>query len=325
MTGHLRDIFGAIFCLVSLIATAGGLSAADYPSRAIRLIVPFPPGGPTDFAARLYADYMSRDLGQAIVVEYRPGGNSVIGAEQVVRSRPDGYTLLFAMDTTLVMNPLTMENHPFKPLEDLTLISTAAFNTTLLDVRANGPKSIAELIARGKKNPNGLNYGTGLISSQIAGYLFANAAGFKATFVPYKGSVEVAQALLNGSIDFSLNGATNDLPLVKSGQVRVLAKLNNRPLPTLPDVKFIWDLANLPNYGEFSTWSGFAGPSGLARSAVERLRRSIEKAAADPGIKQKLNAVGIVAAGSTSDQFAKLVGEQTQRWTSIISKNGLKF
>lgn len=325
MTWYLRNIFGAVFCLVSLIAPARGLSAADYPSRAIRLIVPFPPGGPTDFAARLYADYMSRDLGQAIVVEYRPGGNSVIGAEQVVRSSPDGYTLLFAMDTTLVVNPLTMENHPFKPLKDLTLISTAAFNTTLLDVRANGPNSLAELIARGKKNPDGLNYGTGVVSSQIAGYLFAKAAGFKATFVPYKGSVEVAQALLNGSIDFSLNGATNDLPLVKSRQVRVLAKLNNRPLPTLPGVKFIWGLANLPNYGEFSTWSGFAGPSGLARPAVERLQRSIEKAAADPAIKQKLSEVGIVAAASTSDEFAKLVSEQTQRWKSIISENGFKF
>ena len=164
------------------------------------------------------------------MVENRAGGNSAIGAQQTAKSAPDGYTLLVAMDTTLVMNPITTKNLPYDALKDFAPISLTAQNTSLLIVRADGPQSVPELIAKAKANPGKLNYGAGIITTRLAGYLFSRLAGIDTVFIPYKGSAEVVQGLLTGSIDFSIDGVSASIPLIKDGKLRALAKLNNRPL-----------------------------------------------------------------------------------------------
>jgi hypothetical protein len=171
------------------------IAARAFPDRSVRMIVPFPPGGPTDLVARIFAQKLSEHWGQPVVVENRAGGNSTIGAQQAAMSAPDGYTLLVAMDTTLVMNPITANDLPYNAAKDFAPISLAAQNTSLLIVRADdGPKTARELIARAKANPGKLNYGAGTITTRLAGYLFSKMAGIDTVFIPYKGSAEVVQA-----------------------------------------------------------------------------------------------------------------------------------
>ncbi len=212
-----------LMAVQSAAQTPPDATAQAFPSRPVRMIVPFPPGGPTDLMARVFGQKLSEEWGQPVVVENRPGGNSAIGAQQTARAAPDGYTLLVAMDTTLVMNPITTADLPYNPLKDFTAISLTAQNTSLLIVRADGPNTAQELIARAKANPGKLNYGAGTITTRLAGYLFSRMAGIDTVFIPYKGSAEVVQGLLTGSIDFSIDGVAASLALIKDGKLRALA------------------------------------------------------------------------------------------------------
>src|SRR5262245_65983848 len=180
-----------------------GAEPNNYPNRAIRIIVPFPPGGPADMIARLVGQRMSEDWGQPVLVENRPGGNTAIGAQVAARSAPDGYTLFAAMDTTMVLNPLVTPNLPYDPLKDLAPISLLIKTVSLVVVRSDGPKSIKELIAKAKANPGKLNMGAGTITSRLGALQFARAAGIDVQLVPFKGSAEIGQAVLAGTVDFA--------------------------------------------------------------------------------------------------------------------------
>jgi len=171
------------------------------------------------------AQKMSEDWGQPVVVENRPGADTAIGAVQVAKAAPDGYTLLAAMDTTMVMNPATKTNLPYDPFKDFASVTLAAKNTSLLMVRAqDGPKTIPELIARAKASGK-MNYGAGIITTRLAGYMFNRAAGINVQLIPYKGSAEVVQGLLTGAVDYIIDGTASSLPLIRGGQFRALAKL----------------------------------------------------------------------------------------------------
>jgi tripartite-type tricarboxylate transporter receptor subunit TctC len=212
--------------------------AQTFPSRAIRIVVPFPPGGPTDINARIIAQRMSEDWKQPVVIENRPGANTSIGAQMVAKADPDGYTLLAAMDTTLVMHPAAAGAPlTYDPFKDFATVTLRAKNPLLFTVRAaDGPESVKELIARAKAAPGKLNYGAGIITTRLAGYLFAKSAGIEVQLIPYKGSADVVQGLLSGSVDFIVDGVAASLPLIQSGRLRALAKLNRRPLPVLPNL-----------------------------------------------------------------------------------------
>src|SRR5262249_32760040 len=170
----------------------------------IRIVVPFPPGGPADLIARFVGQKMSEDFGQPVVIENRAGGNTVPAAQTIARAAPDGYTLFIPMDTTMVMNPLVMTNLPYDPLKDFSLITLLTKNVSLIVVRASdGPKTVRELIAKAKANPGKLNMGAGTITSRLGAVLFAKEAGFEAQLVPFKGSTEISQALLSRPGGFS--------------------------------------------------------------------------------------------------------------------------
>lgn len=309
-----------------VVAQAGRNSSADtYPNRPIKLIVPFLSGGPTDITARAFADRMSKDIGQPIITENRPGANSAIGAQQVARSAADGYTLLLAMDVTMVMNPITTPNLAYRALEDFDLISLVAFNTSLLVVPADGPQTVDELIGYGRANPGKLNYGTGIITTQLAAYLFSKLAGIQAVYIPYKGSAEVVQGLLTGSIQYTVDGVAAHYPLIQAGQERALAKLNNRPLASLPTLKPLWRAANIPALGEISTWAGLVAPRGTPPAIIDKLQRAVARAAADPAVSDKLLPLGVVATSSTADEFRAYVRAETTRWHDVVNDNNLKF
>jgi tripartite-type tricarboxylate transporter receptor subunit TctC len=317
------------FCLLALLAAVPAAAqtsdAQSFPNRPVKLIVPFPPGGPTDLMARVFGQKLSEQWGQPVVIENRPGGNSAIGAQQTAKSAPDGYTILVAMDTTLVMNPITTKNLPYDALKDFAPISLTAQNTSLLIVRGDGPKTVAELIAKAKANPGKLNYGAGIITTRLAGYLFSRLAGMQTQFIPYKGSSEVVQGLLNGSIDFSIDGVSASIALIKEGKFRALAKLNNRPLPALPDLQPLSVVANLPALGEISTWAGLVAPAGTSPAVVAKIQGAVAKAAADPAVAARLQNFGIVAVSSTPSEFDRYYRGELERWSQVFRDSGIKL
>jgi tripartite-type tricarboxylate transporter receptor subunit TctC len=316
----------ATFVMSALLLSQPGTAqnAPDaFPIRPVKLVVPFPPGGPTDLMARLFSQKLSERWGQSVVVENRAGGNSAIGAQQIAKSAPDGYNLLIAMDVTLVMNPITSKNFPYDALKDFAPISLTAQNTSLLIVRADGPQSVQELIATAKASPGKLNYGAGIITTRLAGYLFSRLAGIDTVFIPYKGSAEVVQGLLTGSIDFSIDGVSASISLIKEGKLRALAKLNNRSLSALPDLKPLSVAANLPELGEISTWAGLVAPAGTPPAIVERIQRDVAAVAEDPEVRARLQDFGIVATSSTPSEFDLYHRSELDRWSKVFRDSGI--
>jgi tripartite-type tricarboxylate transporter receptor subunit TctC len=297
--------------------------AQTYPSRTIRIVVPFPAGGPTDILSRVIAQKMNEDWGQPVVVENRPGADTVIGAVQVAKAAPDGHTLLAAMDTTMVMNPATKTNLPYDPFKDFAPVTLAAKNTSLLTVRADGPKTIAELIARGKSGK--MNYGAGIITTRLAGYLFNRAAGIKVQLIPYKGSAEVVQGLLTGAVDYIIDGTASSLPLIKGGKFRALAKLNSRPLPALPDVPPLAEAAGMPELDDISSWIALVAPAGTPRSVIEKIQGKVARIYADPATHDKLVSSGINPVSSTPEEFDAFFRKEAVRWAKAFKESGIKL
>jgi tripartite-type tricarboxylate transporter receptor subunit TctC len=322
----------AYAALVAVIAVAPAAAQTDsdaqsFPARAIRIIVPFPAGGPTDVNVRIIAQKMSEDWKQAVVVENRPGGNTAIGAQAVAKAAPDGYTLLAAMDTTLVMNPATGSGPlGYDPFRDFATVTLTAKNTSLLTVRAaDGPATVHELIARAKASPGKMNYGAGIITTRLAGYLFARSAGIEVQLIPYKGSADVVQGLLTGSVDFIVDGVAASLPLVQGGKLRALAKLNTRPLPVLPDLQPLAVAAGLPQLTDMSSWIGLVAPAGTPRAVIDKLAREVATIYADPAVADRLEKAGITPVTSTPAEFDAYFRSEAERWTKVFRESGIKL
>jgi tripartite-type tricarboxylate transporter receptor subunit TctC len=317
----------AVACmLASMGAAAQTLDPATYPNRPIHLVVPFPAGGPTDILARVVAQRLSEVWGQGVVVENQPGANTAIAAARVAKMPADGYTLFAVMDVTMVLNPITNKSLAYDPLKDFAPITLASKNTSILSVRAeDGPKSVKELIARAKANPGKLNYGAGIITTRLAGYLFNREARLDVQYVPFQGSPPTVQGLLTGSVDYIVDGTATSLPLIQGGKLRALAKLNSRPLPALPDVKPLAVEAGLPALDDISTWIGFVAPAGTPRAIVDKVQREVVKMYADPGIAEKLEKSGISTATSTPEEFDAFVRREQERWGQVFKDSGIQL
>jgi tripartite-type tricarboxylate transporter receptor subunit TctC len=288
--------------------------------------VPFPPAGPTDILCRVIAQRMSEDWSSPVVIENQPGANTAIAAARVARMAPDGYTLLAAMDVTLVLNPLINKTLAYDPLKDFAPITLVSKNTSLLSVRAaDGAQTVAGLIARAKANPGKLNYGAGILTTRLAGYLFNREAGINVQYIPFNGSAPTVQGLLTGAVDYIVDGTAASLPLIASGKLRPLAKLNSRPLPALPDVRPLSLEAGLPALDDISTWIALVAPAGTPRAVTEKLRREILAIYADPAIADQLERAGISIATSTPEELTAFVQSELVRWGAVIKDSGLAF
>ncbi|HEV7543053.1 MAG TPA: tripartite tricarboxylate transporter substrate binding protein, partial [Reyranella sp.] len=307
--------FAAMGLLASTHALAQTADTTTWPNRPVRMVVPFPAGGPTDILARVVAQRLSEVWGQAVVIENQPGANTAIAAARVAKMPADGYTLLAVMDVTMVLNPVTNKTLSYDPLKDFAPITLASKNTSLLSVRADdGPASVKELIARAKASPGKLNYGAGIITTRLAGYLFNREAGLDVQYIPFQGSPPTVQGLLTGAVDYIVDGAATSLPLIQSGKLRALAKLNSRPLPALPDVRPLAVEAGIPALDDISTWIGFVAPAGTPRAIVDKIQREVVTMYADPVIAEKLEKAGIITATSTPEEFDTFVRKELYRW-----------
>lgn len=321
---NVRWIALALLSGLAMGSAAAQERADAFPSRAIKIVVPFPAGGPSDVLARMIGQKMSEDWGQPVVIENRPGANTVLGAQQVAKAAPDGYTLLMAIDSTLTMNQYLYRTPPYDPFNDFAPITLTAKTMQLLIVNAaSNVKTVKDLIAQAKAQPGKLNYGAGTITTKLTGYLFNKAAGVETMLVPYNGSAEVAQAVLTKSVDFSFDGPSASLSLIQGGQFRVLAKFDPRPFPPVPDLPMI--TTELPNMDEITVWLGLVAPKGTPPAVIGKLQGEVAKALADPAVKAKADASGLFPATSTPAEFAAFIRKEAERWSTVVKETGMKY
>ena len=309
---------------LALLATGAAPAQAQgeaYPIRPVRLVVPFPAGGPADVLARVVAQDMSERWGQGVIIENRVGAGSAVGAASVARSAPDGYTLLLALDTTLVMIPIAMKTANYK-VEDFAPISLAATNTSILVVPANGPKTVEELIAKGRANPGKLNYGAGIITTRLGAFLLSKLTGIEAVSVPYNGSAEVVRALLDGSVDYAVDGIAPHLPHIQAGTLRALAKLDDKPVASLPDLQSLHRFPGLAALGEAATWMGFVAPAGTPAQIIAKVRDGVVAATNNDAIRRKMAPLGITVTNSTPEAFSAFISSEAKRWEPVIRESG---
>jgi tripartite-type tricarboxylate transporter receptor subunit TctC len=308
-----------------LLAPAAAQDAAkDFPNRSIRIVVPFPAGGPSDVLARMIGQKITEDWRQPVVIENRVGANTVIGAQVVKQAPPDGYTLLMAIDSTLAMNQYLYRTPQYDPFNDFTPVTLVAKTMILLMVNsASDVKTTSELIAKAKSQPGKLNFGAGTISTKLLGFLLNKAAGINTVLVPYNGSAEVTQGLLTKSVDFTLDGTSAAASLIQSGQFRVLAKFDDRPFAPAPNAPMVQ--ATVPNLDQITVWLGLVAPKGTPPAVVEKLQREVAKVLADPAVKAKADAAGLFPATSTPAEFSSFIRNEAERWSKVVAESGMKY
>ena len=315
----------AIFGIL-IVGAIGQALAQDYPRRPIRLLVPFLAGGPSDILARVIAQKMSENWGQQVLVDNRPGANTLIAAEAVAKAAPDGYTILMAIDSTLVMNQGLYNKLPYDPIKDFAPITVAAWSAIIIAVdAAKGPKSIQELIQQAKASPGKVTYATATITTQLGVELMKKAAGVSMVHVPYKGSAGNLQALLGGEVNFVFDGVTPYVPYIRSGKLRVLANVSSRPISALPDAP---RLSDVPGFSGFDVvvWLGLVAPAGTPADIVSKLHQEVVRIYTLPDAREKLQAAGLDPAASASPaEFAAFINREVGRWAGVIKESGIRF
>ncbi len=321
-----RTFAAAVFALLSALAIAPASAqneAANFPNRAIRIVVPFPAGGPSDVMSRIIAQKMSEDWGQPVIVENRPGGNTVVGAQAVAKAAPDGYTLLMVIDSTLTMNPYLYRSLPYDPFNDFAPITTTTKTVSVLTVLADtGPKTVKELIERAKAQPGKLNYGAGTITAQLMGHQFHKAAGLDIVYVPFKGTPETMNGLLNGSVQLIYAANTTVTPLIQSGRLRALAKLD-RTAPL--DFPTLADAAGLPDLEDMSVWLGLVAPKATPKPIIDKLHAKVAQILADPAVRERSERTGSYPFTMTPDQFGAFIRKEADRWSKALKDSNIKF
>ncbi len=299
--------------------------AADYPARPIRFIVPYAAGGGPDVSARLLATELTRQMGQQIVVDNRPGAGGSIGTEMIVRAVPDGYSIGYVSISNLVLNRSLLANLPYDTDKDLQMVVQMVSSFTLLGVTPSLPaKSVRELIDYAKNNPGKLSYastGNGTIQ-HIAAELFRLMTGIQIVHVPYKGDPQALTELGGGQVHFMFESVAAILPHVKAGRVRGLAVSSAKRSAIVPELPTIAE-AGVPGY-EMTTWAGVAVPAEVPRAMVARLNTEFNKALTVPMVKEKLAGLGYDLAGGTPEQFAEFSRTESVKWARVIKTAGIR-
>src|SRR4051812_17249678 len=322
----LRIVASIAALWATALAPAAAQDAAkDYPNRAIHIVVPFPAGGPADVAARLLAQRMNEDWGQPVIVDNRPGGNTVIGALAVAKAAPDGYTLLMAIDSTLVMNQFLYKSLAYDPINDFVPITTTTKTVSALVVGMDGPKSVKELIAKAKAEPGKLNYGAGTITAQLMGYRFHKAAGLDIVYVPFKGTPETVNGLLTGSVQIIYAANLTVNPLIESGKVRALAKLDRRSPASMANMPTLADAAGLPDLEDMSVWLGLVAPKGTPKPVIDKLHQKVAQIMTDPAMREKSERIGAFPMISTPEEFGQFIRQEAGRWQKVLQETNIKY
>lgn len=312
---------------LSLLAiSAFSVQAQTYPSRALRLVVPFAAGGSTDAIARLLAEKMTAGLGQPIVVENRPGAAGAIATEQVVKSAPDGYTILLATTSTHALLPLANPRVTFDPATSLASIGMVARAPNVLVVSPNLPvRTVQDLIALGRNQPKSLSFassGNGAITHLVA-ESFNATAGIQAVHVPYKTGVQALTDIASGQVQFQFDSIVWTLPQARAGKVRALAVTGSRRSALAPELPTVAE-AGLPGF-EGVTWFGLVAPAATPHDILARLHSELQRALQGRDIQEKFAAQGAEPAPGTPEEMSRQMREDREKWAKVIQQAGVKF
>ena len=317
-----RLIALSLACLV-ILASGAAPAAEAYPSRPIRWVVPFPPGGATDVLTRLMAQYLSDRLGQPVVIENRPGAATNIAAQAVINSPPDGYTILLVV-TSSTVNPSLYTSLPFNFLRDIAPVGGfTAQPLVVVESPALPYKTIPELIAYAKANPGKVNmgsFGTGTVS-HLSIELLKQLAGINLMHVPYRGGAPMVTDILGGAIPVGVDALPNSLPHMERGTLRALAITDAKRSRRIPDVPTMGEA--VPGYAIGGT-IGLGVPAATPREIIERLNRDLNAGLADPAIKARLFELGADPAPTTPAEFGAYLAAQTEKWAKLIKAAGIK-
>jgi tripartite-type tricarboxylate transporter receptor subunit TctC len=307
-----------------LLALASPAPAQSYPTRPITLIVPFAPGGPADVLARLVGQKMGEDLGQQVIIDNRPGANTIIGAQVVAKARPDGYTLLLAIDGTLVMNPFLYSKLSYDPFKDFEPVALIADVPSVLEANISVPvKTVQDVIDLAKKKPGTLNVGVSTPTSQVTASLFNMMAGVDLTQVPYKGGTTQITGILAGDIQLGMESANVAIPLWRENKIKIVGLTGGKRIAIAPEIPTVGE--TLPGF-DLGIWQSVVAPAGTPKEIVARLYASLAKVMASAEIKQKLVAVGIEPTISKSpEEFAAFIKSQAATREKVIKAVGMKL
>jgi len=307
------------------LAAIAGAQAPAYPTKPIRLVVPFPAGGATDILAREVAKHLTDAWGQSVVVDNRPGAGGNIGSELVAKAAPDGYTLEMGTVGTHAINASLYSKMPYDHVRDFVPVILVAGVPNVLEVNPALPvNSVQELIAYAKANPGKLNFassGSGT-SIHLSGELFKVMAGVQMTHVPYKGSAPALQDLIGGQVQLMFDNLPPSLPQIKAGKLRALAVTSSVRAPALPDVPTIAE-SGLPGF-EASSWFGILAPAGTPPAIIAKVNAEVSKWLASPEGKEKLAGIGANAAGGSPEDFTRHIQAETAKWAKVVKESGAK-
>jgi tripartite-type tricarboxylate transporter receptor subunit TctC len=316
----------ALACIAGLASFATRAADDDYPSRPVKIVVPFAPGGSTDVVARVLAEKLGAEMKQAFIVDNRPGAGGNIGADVVAKSSPDGYTLLMGTTGVLSINVYLYKDMGFDPQKDLAPVSYTSLITNILVVNPGVPaRTVPELIALAKAKPGSLTFassGAGS-STHLSGELFKSMAGVDILHVPYRGSSQALLDLISGQVTMLFDNAPSSIAFVQQGKLRAIAVTSTRRLPNLPDVPTI-DEAGVKGYESLS-WSGIVAPAGTPRAVVAKLNAAIDRILATEDVKKRFAAMGVEPVGGPPEAFARHIRAESEKWGRLVKAANIRL
>jgi tripartite-type tricarboxylate transporter receptor subunit TctC len=323
---HLTKLAASLLlaCALAAAACAQAWAQQTWPQKPIKMIIPFPAGGGTDFIGRLAAKHLSDRLGQQVFVENRGGANGAIGLQALMQSDPDGYTIATSSDTPLVVNPWLYDKLPYQALRDFVPVATTVRFPGMLAVHPSVPaRTVAELIALAKDKPGGLAYASAGVGnfSHLAMELFSLATGVKLLHVPYKGTGPASLALIGGEVQMGFNNVQTLLQNVREGQLRALAVAEPQRVPALPDVPTVAE--TVPGFS-MAPWIGIIVPAKTPSDIVARLSRETLAVMRDPEVVKLLNDQQVTPMATGPQEFEQLIRTDLERWAKVIKSAGIK-
>jgi tripartite-type tricarboxylate transporter receptor subunit TctC len=327
MSSPASSALTAWFVGVTVLAAMVSGNAAEFPTRPIRVIVPYAAAGPTDIVGRVVADFLGKDLGQAAFVENKPGAQGAIGAETVARSEADGYTILVVAASMIVLNPLLYKKLSYNPAKDFRMLALITEVPVVMEVHPSVPaRTVAEFVAYAKQNSGKLTFGSAGTGGTIhlAGEMFKQMAGIEMTHVPYKGAAPALTDLLAGNIQVMFDSLGTALPPVRSGMLRALGVSSARRISDLPDVPTIAE-SGYPDY-LVSVWFGVAAPAGVPDKVAQVLKGSLDRAMSDDAFRTSLEKIGYMVLPPRSEVAIKeFVDADRARWSEVIKAQGISL
>ena len=311
---------------VLFVAQGFAAVAQPYPSKPIKIIVPYPPGGTSDILARSVGQKLTEMLGQVVVVENKPGATGNIGADFVAKSPPDGYTLLLADIGSLAIAPSVTASLPFDPVKDFAPVAMVAYSPHILALNPAVPAgSVKELVALLKAKPDSLNFAVSGVggANHLAGIDFAARTGVKWTYVPYKGGSQAITDLMAGHAQVMFNGMLATYPAVKDGKLKAIAISSAKRFSAAPDLPTVAE-SGVPGF-ETGSWQGIVAPAGTPPEVVKKLHGAVTAILATPEMKEKLVAAGAEVLPQSPEQFGAFIRNEKARWAKVVKESGAKF